>query len=136
MTTYHPWRNLRAHPEIDVIWPEIEIFGQTDGTTIQIDSRLGQTERRCTLEHEMQHVAAGHRCGQSESMELSIRQVVARRLVPISILAQALAYSLNLDEVAEDVWVTREVLDDRMAYLTEHETAEIYASTRHHRDDQ
>lgn len=133
---FHPWRELRARQHIEVLWPQmkLEIEGRTDGLTwIEIARRLGQAERRCTLTHELVHIDLGHTCEQSEAIERKVRLETARRLIHIKLLGAALAYTLHLDDVALDIWVTRSVLDDRLSELTENEHLYLMRKTEHHR---
>lgn len=136
MPLFHPWRALRALPQIDLSWPTLAAeLGRTDGVArIEIDRRLGQAARRCVLAHELAHVLAGHGCRQPAAAEKRVRVYTARKLLPLPILTGALAYTVDLDYVAWDCWVTRDVLDDRLESLTAAEHDAIMAATAHHRD--
>lgn len=136
MPLFHPWRALRALPHIDLSWPTLTTeLGRTDGVSrIEIDRRLGEAARRCVLAHELAHVNAGHGCRQPARSERRIRVATARKLLPLPILTGALAYTLDLDYVAWDCWVTRDVLDDRLESLTDAERHAIMDATAHHRD--
>lgn len=136
MAWFHPWRALRALPTVDVTWPLLRVaYGRTDGlSVIEIDRRLGQTERRCTLTHELVHIERGHTCAQPPVVEHAVCVETARRLIPLLALTTALAYSTDLDFAAWDLWVTRDVLDDRLDGLTGDERAVVMAATAHHRD--
>ena len=134
---YHPWREIRSRPQVDVQWCDLRpgVDGETDGSAVmRISRRLGQIGRRSTGTHETVHIDWGHSCGQSEAVERLVRIETARRLIPIVLLGSALAYSLDLDEVAFDIWVTRSVLDDRLSALNDHEVAYLRGRTEHHRN--
>lgn len=137
VTLLHPWRELRRMPHIALSWPILHAqLGRTDGhSRIELDRRLGQAERRCTLAHELVHVELGHGCRQPEPVEARVRAMTARRLLPLRALATALAYSLELEHVAFDCWVTRDVLDDRLADLKPAEYDYLMERTKHHRED-
>lgn len=121
---------------IDVAWPVLHAeAGRTDGySMIEIDRRLGQTARRCVVEHERTHVLLGHACQQPEAIERQVRDRVARRLLPLGLLEQALAFTLDLDLASWECWVTRDVMDDRLAMLTGSEHERLMLATAHHRD--
>ncbi len=132
----HPWHDLLGRQHIDVQWPQlaVEILADTDGQdSIRIDPRLTQVARRCALDHELAHIDLGHIGGCNPAGERAARQLSARRLIPLVGLAQAMAATLDLDDVAEDCWVIRDVLDDRLAGLTQDEHWYLTAATAHHR---
>ncbi len=135
MAIPHPWRELRGLPHIDLSWHDLPVeFGRTDGCSIEMDRRLSQVQRRCTLAHELTHIRRGHQTVQPPAVERSVRLETARRLLPLAILTGALAYTLDLDYAAWDCWVTRDVLEDRLDGLTDYERAAVMAATAHHRD--
>lgn len=122
---------------IDVASPILTFptIALTDGySRIEIDRRLSQTGRRCALDHELAHIDLGHVGGCSSRQEAAARRLSSRRLVPLPALTAALAYTTNLDYAAWDLWVTRDVLDDRLAALTDAERAAVMETTSHHRD--
>lgn len=134
---YHPWREIRSRTQVDVQWCDLRpgVDGETDGAvSIRLSRRLGQIGRRSTATHETVHIDWGHGCGQSEAIERLVRIETARRLIPLSLLGSALAYSLDLHEVAFDIWVSRSVLDDRLAALNDREVAYLRRFTEHHRN--
>lgn len=136
MWSFHPWRLLRSRLQIDVAWPVLAAeLGHTDGLTrIEIDRRLGQAARRCVLTHELVHVDMGHGCRQTARIERLVRARTARLLLPLPLITTAAAYTTDLDYIALDCWVTRDVLDDRLNSLTDTERAAVMAATAHHRD--
>lgn len=136
VSLFHPWRRLRSLPQVDVSWPVLATeLGRTDGLTrIEIDRRLGQAARRCVLTHELVHVERGQGCRQPPTIERLVCIETARRLVPLSALTIALAYTTDLDYAAWDLWVTRDVLDDRLGSLSDAEKEAVMEATAHHRD--
>jgi hypothetical protein len=98
--------------------------GFTDGQTIWVDDRLNAIQLMCTLMHELVHIERGHGSRQTEDVELSVRYETAHRLVPLDLMAAKCKDSISLKEAARSLSVTRQVLMDRSACLTDTE-AEI-----------
>lgn len=110
-------------------------MGRTDGhSKIEIDVRLGQAARRCAITHELVHVERGHTCAQPPHVEYQVRIEAARRLLPITLLTDALRFSTRPEDIAFDCWVTVEVLRDRLGALSSTERLALTAHTAHHRD--
>ncbi len=98
--------------------------GRTNGRdVIWLDKRLSQVERRCALTHELIHIEHAHEGCQPPGVEAKVRAEAARRLVRLDHLAKALSWSsrISFNELADELWVTPEVLRDRFANLTEEE---------------
>lgn len=126
---FNPWRQIRNLPELDVHWidqPPGRIAA-TDGRRIWMDTRLLQVQRRCAAAHELIHVERGHRSGCHPLVERQVRAEAARRLITIEHLLDALAWTVDWDEAADVLWVTVEVLRDRIDNLTTEETAALVA---------
>lgn len=94
-------------------------MGFTDGETIWIDDRLNAVQIMCTLLHELVHIELGHRSHQTEDVEMMVRYEVARRLLPLDRIAGVCKDNRPLTEIARDLGVTRQVLMDRAAMLTD-----------------
>lgn len=122
--TPHPWRTLRGMP-VDVAWVGLPcgVHAVTDGRThVWMDRTLTQRERRCAIMHEIVHIERGHAEHQPPAVETSVRRETARRLLPhLGVVADALAWSLTLDEAADELWVTLPVLLDRLTDLDDAE---------------
>ena len=96
--------------------------GRTNGVDIiWMDKRLDQVERRCTLAHELIHIERQHTGCQQPSVELELSLETARRLIPIEDLPRALRWSNRPYELADELWVTQNVLSDRLSSLSQHE---------------
>ncbi|MCO4256475.1 ImmA/IrrE family metallo-endopeptidase [Pseudarthrobacter cellobiosi] len=103
--------------------------GRTNGVDIiWMDKRLDQVERRCTLTHELIHIERQHIGCQTTSVELEVRLETARRLIPIEALAAALRWSNRPYELADELWVSADVLKDRLRGLTPDELALLVAT--------
>lgn len=127
---WHPWR------ELGTLWPHVHVdhvdltdagrLGETDGSRlIRLERRQLQVERRCTLAHEMIHLERGHDGPCSPATEAGVDREVARRLIPLAALQDALAWSDNLHEVADELWVTPGIVEARIASLRPAEVATI-----------
>ena len=93
--------------------------GFTDGRTVWADDRLNAEQLLCTLMHELVHVERGHTSHQSEDVELEVRYEVARRLLPLDRIVGVCKDNKPVSEIAAQLGVTRRVLMDRAATLTD-----------------
>lgn len=88
---------------------------------IWVDPRLNQVERRCVLTHELVHLEHEHLGWQPPTVEISVRQEAARRLIAREESTAALPWTRDCDELADELWVIHMVLADRFAGLSHHE---------------
>lgn len=123
---HHPWRSLREREDITLHWADLPapLHAVTDGTTVWMHDRLLQTERRCAIAHELVHIERGTQCV-DDAEERRVRTITAQRLVTVSALVEALRWSSSIDEAADELWVTPEVLRDRLADLSTVERAQV-----------
>lgn len=100
----------------------------TDGESrVWMRTGMSQVQRRCSLAHELVHLRRRHRGCQTEAVEWSVRREVARRLIPdIHVLADELTWAHTAHEAADHLWVTTEVLRDRLGGLHPAERALLY----------
>lgn len=118
---FHPWGELRRLTHIIVIWkrPAPEVPAATDGERrIWIDPSLSQRERRCTLTHELVHLGLRHRGCQPPGVERRVREAAAGRLISWQDLLVEVPWARSLCELADELWVTEEVLADRLGALS------------------
>lgn len=108
----------------DLVWERlpVEIVGLIDHhhRRITLDPRQTQAERRSTIAHELVHAERGPapRCPWWEAREERITDAVAaRRLIGLHQLGEALAWSSDLDEVADELWVDVPTVEARLAHL-------------------
>lgn len=123
---YHPWRDLRGREHIELTWQSLPpgVRGITDGSSaIVMEPKMLQVERRCTLGHELAHIDLGHTSKPTEREERSARRLAARKLVDWDDLVDAYRWASCMSEWADELWVTVEVLEDRLKYLHPHELA-------------
>ena len=130
--SFHPWRALRALTHIDQVWRDLgdDQLGHYDHRChrVTLNTGLTQVERRCTLTHELVHaergpVAASHR----EREEVIVEGLAARRLIPLDALVDAMLWSLDESELADELWVDVPTVTARLAGLTDAERAHVAA---------
>jgi hypothetical protein len=132
---YHPWLHLRSLAELVIHWarPSADAPGATDGgTVIWLDPRLLQVERRCVLTHELVHVERGHRGCQPPAVETLVRRETALRLISLEALLEQARWTREFVEMAHELWVTEQILTDRIGALTPGEWQLIIEATSHH----
>lgn len=123
---YHPWKNLRDQPDLTLHWANLPppYHAVTDGATIWLHDRLLQVERRCALAHELVHVERGTHCV-DDTEETRVRRITANRLIDTGDLIDTLKWAHTVEEAADELWVTPEVLADRLHALSPVEKAMI-----------
>lgn len=123
---HHPWRELRSQEHLTLHFVSLPApyLAVTDGDTIWLHDRLLQVERRCALAHELVHVERGTDCV-DDMEETRVRRITAQRLIDTGDLINALKWGHDMGEVADELWVTPEVLHDRIKALSPVERAMI-----------
>jgi hypothetical protein len=99
------------------------ILGQTDGHTIIVDDRLSAAQMFVTVQHELVHQEWGHTRHQPEDIESDVRYETARRCLPVE--AMVGACKGDTEATARNLGVTKKVLMDRAATLTDAEAARV-----------
>lgn len=105
--------------------------------TVTLDKTLMQAERRCTIAHEVEHIRRGPVPAEpvlAAREESAVEQAVARRLIPIRALGEALAWSQHPSVVAEELWVDEDTLRVRLNHLHPAERAYLTRRLAHHGD--
>lgn len=134
MSLPHPWRMLRRRPEITLEWHDGGVAGWYHfGTqTISLRRGMSQAERRSTLRHELQHHFNGPVL---ESLlvkeEIACELAAARDLICIRKLGEALAWTQDRDQVADELWVDPGLLEVRVAHLHRAERAYLRQRLAH-----
>lgn len=125
MAVYNPWAHFRNEVKWDLIWAplpmEIRAVTDFDRRRVFLDVSLRQVERRCALAHEIVHIergpaprdAAGYR-----REEQIVQRITANRLIGVDRLAEALAWDSRPGALADELWVTKDVLLCRLKNLT------------------
>jgi hypothetical protein len=98
---------------------------RTDGVNIFIDDRLDAIGERCAIAHAMIHIERGHSTLQREDVEMSVRYETAKRLLPLDSVIGVCKEGRTLKQIARDLGVTRGVLMDRAATLTDAQAAMV-----------
>lgn len=132
---FHPWRALHALTHVVVVWvrPHPAAPAATNGIdVVWLDPRLTHVERRCVLAHELVHLEHSHRGCQPAAVEHAVRAEAARRLITLEDLLAAIPWSEHLAVLADELWVTEQVLLDRLAGLTPTELQAIAARAEVH----
>ena len=118
---FHPWRRLRELTHVDVVWEDrADEFGCYDycARRITISPTTTQAERRSTLAHELMHIERGPCApGDEEREEEIVEREASRLLIEIKDLGEAMAWSTNMVEVADELWVDDGILAARLRSL-------------------
>lgn len=126
----HIWRSIASGVEVRLAHLG-ERFGCYDPDTgvIWIGHGLTQAERRSTLAHELIHAERGDEPCVSgwheDKQERLVSELAARQLITLDKLAEALAWSQDETELAEELWVDVDTVQARLAHLTECEKDQI-----------
>ena len=131
---HHPWRELRRQEHLTVAFVPLQpgVWGLTAGDQIFLDDKLLQVERRCTLEHELEHKARGHQGCQPPAVEADVDRVVSRRLIPIERLLAGLRWAHDELELADELWVDVDTLYARLANLDDRERGLVDEAREEH----
>lgn len=130
---YHPWRRFRTQfPDWELSAATLadDIYGHTDSPRkeIRLAHDLLQTERRCTIEHEMHHAEAGDVGEQHPHRESAIEDAVARKLIPLELLLNTVTWAHDLEELADECWVDTSTMQCRLDGLTDAERTTVRAA--------
>ncbi len=127
---YHPWRHFRAFTQWILLQADLPtgIHGLTQwpAGTVTLDRRLSQVQRRCTITHELVHIERGPVPDDdvlAAREESAVEQEVARRLIELKPLGEAMAWSQHVSEVADYLWVTEHLVEVRLKHLHPSERA-------------
>lgn len=100
-----------------------------DTRTIWLHHTLTPAQRRCTLAHEFIHAIRGDRACPNKVLdarqENTVRRLTAQLLVPLPRLANALRWSRDDRELAEELNVDVDTVRARREHLTTQEIAQL-----------
>lgn len=134
---HHTWRELRERGDGVVLHFTRFTDGRiaaTDGTSaIWLDTGLLQVERRCAVAHEQAHMDLSHGPDPTDSDENAACRYTAQKMIDWDALVDAFRWAHNADEAADELWVTLDVLEDRLRFLSPIERAllKCITATRH-----
>lgn len=129
MSRYSPWRHLRSLEHIELIWTDDDdLLAGADAryyhtvNVIVMDKRIeSQAERRSVLCHELAHALRGDLPTGSAVLdakqEATVTKWAARQLIELTALLDALRWSLSIGEVADELWVSEELVRTRLDHL-------------------
>lgn len=134
---FDPWGILERLPgwTVNLAWePPHRGLTHFHRRTITLDATLAGRDERCVLTHELVHAERGPFPRWMRSREECIvSQIAARRLIDLTDLGEALAWSLNPVTVADELDVDLPTLRARLTALDAGERAYLTDRTEHHR---
>lgn len=97
-------------------------LGRTDWATktIMLDIGMLQAQRRSTIAHELEHAHRGPAHPDpvlTAKDEVAVEQAASRKLITIEALGEAMAWSDNIHEIADDLWVDPDMVETRLRHL-------------------
>ena len=136
VVAYDPWAHLRALPQVSLRWSRDDreladalAWWYPDAGEIVMDDRQPQAARRCTLAHELVHAERGDEpCASTvleNRQERAVDREAARRLIDLRALADALSWTHDVAEAADELWVDVATLLRRLADLDDGERAYV-----------
>jgi hypothetical protein len=129
---YHPWRRLRELAHVRLGWQDSDDeMGCADPAAAAITITVGMTqaERRSTLTHELIHLERGSAIEPRHQAieERHARRESARRLIVIEDLIDALRWSRDEHELADELWTDVATVRTRLMTLSSVEKRYIEA---------
>ena len=134
---HHPWRELRERGDGVVLhftrFNDTRVAATNGNNAIWLDQDLLQVERRCAIQHEQAHIDLGHTNCDDPREEQAARRLTAQKLIHWDALVDVFKWAHNALEAADELWVTTEVLEDRLRFLHPHERGllALIGATRH-----
>ncbi len=123
---YHPWREARRRPHLVIEHVDLpdDHRGCITGSTVTLNAGDLQSERRCTLTHELVHderrVYPRDRVLRAKE-ERTVETIASRRLITLEALADALRWTRHAGEAASELWVDVPMLVTFIQSLTDAE---------------
>lgn len=134
---HHPWRELRERGDGVVLhftrFNDTRVAATNGNNAIWLDQDLLQVERRCAIQHEQAHIDLGHTNCDDPREEQAARRLTAQKLIHWDALVDVFKWAHTAFEAADELWVTPEVLEDRLRFLHPHERGllKCITATRH-----
>ena len=134
---HHPWRELRERGDGVVLhftrFNDTRVAATNGNNAIWLDQDLLQVERRCAIQHEQAHIDLGHTNCDDPREEQAARRLTAQKLIHWEALVDVFKWAHTAFEAADELWVTPEVLEDRLRFLHPHEKGllRLIGASRH-----
>lgn len=114
--------------------------GETDWSTktVTINARLLQAQRRATIAHEIEHMRRGpvhHEPALVAKEEVAVERAAARKMITVEALGEAMAWSDNIHEIADDLWVDPDMVEARLRHLHPAERHYLRRRLSHQKED-
>lgn len=120
LTDRHPEVKVRLKADLGSRWGQTIWRGGVPEIHLAFD--LGKIQRRCTLAHELHHVLNGPPCRPlCPDDEADVIEQTARFLLPDLAAVAGVIAMYDVEEAAEVLLVTRNVLTERLDSFTEDE---------------
>lgn len=115
------------------------ILGHTDWSTktITLDITMLQAQRRSTIAHEMEHARRGPAHPDpvlTAKDETAVELAAARKLISLEALGEAMAWSDDIHEIADDLWVDPGMVEARLQHLHPAERHYLRRRLAHHHE--
>ena len=126
MEPYDPWVALDSVGRVTLLESDLRAGrrGQITFSTrvIELSRDLLEVERTCTLAHELVHLERGPVISRHTAREERIvASIAARRLIDLERLADALTWSTDCTELADELGVDVRTVKVRLAMLSDKE---------------
>lgn len=122
---HQPWRELRERGDGVVLhftrFNDTRVAATNGNNAIWLDQDLLQVERRCAIQHEQAHIDLGHTNCDDPREEQAARRLTAQKLIHWDSLVDVFKWAHTAYEAADELWVTPDVLEDRLRFLRSHE---------------
>jgi hypothetical protein len=109
-------------PDVRVIFAELPpgLLGlcDHDKRTIWLTTGMSQRQRRAVLKHELLHLQRGRVFSHFvEAEELAVEVATAHALIPLPALIDALRWTRDAHELADELWAPVDLVVVRMKHL-------------------
>lgn len=126
----HPWREVGAMPDVRVIFAELPpgLLGlcDHDKRTIWLTTGMSQRQRRAVLKHELVHLKRGRVFSHFvKQEERAVEVATAHALIPLPSLIDALRWTQDVHELADELWAPADLIVVRMNHLHPAESRRI-----------
>ena len=130
---YDPWGEVPAEWSVNFVVMPVRGMCRWNRRMILLDISLSRVEERCTLTHEIVHAERGPFPRWATAREeAAVNALVARRLISLDALGEALAWSLHPAVAAEELDVDPPTLEALLRDLAAAEVEALRRRLEHH----